>query len=442
MRFQQNEIYLKTMRNASTSGVDTISNLPCNVLDVILGCLPWKDAVKTSILSKDWKYKWVTRQELDFNDEFYKSFKQDEEAKRIIYQVLLVHKGPILKFRLRNFTSCPDIDHWMHFLSKKNVQEFTLIVRIGNKYHSPHHLFKFQQLRYLELQDCLFQPPLGFKGFEKLIKLDLMHVTFDSSILTNLISKSPLLEWLRLRSITNFDILEIDAANLKFLEFIGKTKSISFKNAPMLEKVTVGFLGRRLLTDISPVCSNFPKFFHYMPSLLELDICGTTLEYLIKGGLPENPPTALNNIRTLTISSMSLRYTEVVSSAVYLITSCPKLQDLTIEFYPVGDIVEPAVQLLRPQSSSYGAMKLLQKVQVNMFTGLEMEMEFMKFILASAPVLEEVSIWNFTRFLFRLCKQMIDEMKEFRRASANVEFKFEEIDMEGGYEHEEVMEVA
>ncbi|WMV11309.1 hypothetical protein MTR67_004694 [Solanum verrucosum] len=286
------------MRNASTSGVDTISNLSCSVLDAILRCLPWKDAVKTSILSKDW----------------------------------------------------------------------------------------------------------------------------------------------RLRTITNFDILEIDAANLKFFEFIGKTKSISFKNAPMLEKVTVGFLGRRLLTDTSPLCSNFPKFFHYIPSLLELDICGTTLEYLIKGGLPVSPPTALNNIKSITISSMSLINSDVVSSAVYLITSCPKLQDLTIDFYPVGDIVEPAVQLLRAQSSSYGVVKL-QRVRVNMFTGLEMEMKFMKFILASSPVLEEVSIWNFTRYLFRSCKQMMDEMKEFGRASPNAEFTFEEIDMESGYEHEEVMEV-
>jgi len=107
----------------------------------------------------------------------------------------------------------------------------------------------------------------------------------------------------------------------------------------------------------------------------------------------------------------------------------------------VGDIVEPAVQLLRAQSSPYGVVKL-QRVRVNMFTGLEMEMEFMKFILASAPVLGEIFIWNCTRFLFRSCKEMIDEMKEFRRASANVEFTFEEIDMEGGsYEHEEVMEV-
>uniref|UniRef100_A0A3Q7ILU3 FBD domain-containing protein n=1 Tax=Solanum lycopersicum TaxID=4081 RepID=A0A3Q7ILU3_SOLLC len=104
----------------------------------------------------------------------------------------------------------------------------------------------------------------------------------------------------------------------------------------MLEKVTVAILGRRLLNDTSPVCSNFPKFFHYMPSLLELDICGAILEYLIKGGLPESPPTALYNIKSLNILSMSLRNAEVVSSAVYLITSCPKLQDLTLEFYQVS----------------------------------------------------------------------------------------------------------
>ncbi|KAG5592226.1 hypothetical protein H5410_042740 [Solanum commersonii] len=241
---------LETMRNSRTSGVDTISNLPCNVLDVILGRLPFEDAVKTN---------------------------------------------------------------------------------------------------------CLFHPPLGLKGFEKLINLDLVHVTFDPSIFTNLIFKSPLLKRLRLCFCTNFDILKIDAANLKFFEFVGNTKSISFKNAPMLEKVIVAFLGQQLLTNTSP--------------------------YLIKGGLPESPPTALNNIKYLNISSMSLRSVEVVSSAVYLIRSCPKLQDLTIEFDPVAveDIVEPVVEFLRCQSFSLGAEKL-QRVHVNLFMGLEMEMEFMKFI--------------------------------------------------------------
>lgn len=257
-----------------------------------------------------------------------------------------------------------------------------------------------------------------------------------------------LLERLRLSNCTNFDTLEIDAPSLKFFEFIGRSKSVSFKNALMLEKVSVCFNSVGLLTVTSPVCSNFTKFFHYMPSLLELELGGPTLEYLIKGGLPESPPTALNNIKSLNISAMSLRDVDVISSALYLITNFPKLQDLTIEFYPMGDSVEPIVQLLRAQSSSYSDVKL-QRVHANMFTGLEMEMEFMKFILASAPVLDEINLWNFKRYLFRSGKQMIDEMKEFHRATPSVEFRFDEIKLEDDVllfepqeeEEEEVMEL-
>lgn len=71
---------------------DTISNLPCNVLDEILGSLSLKDAVKTSILSKDWRYKWLTRAELYFSDEFFMTFDDNQEAKTIIHQVLQLHR--------------------------------------------------------------------------------------------------------------------------------------------------------------------------------------------------------------------------------------------------------------------------------------------------------------------------------------------------------------
>ncbi|PHT93265.1 hypothetical protein T459_01147 [Capsicum annuum] len=153
---------------------------------------------------------------------------------------------------------------------------------------------------------------------------------FVPPIYSNLISKSPLLERLRLRGCTNFDTLEIDDVNLKYFELHGKSKSISFKNTPMLKKVTLYSVGP-LLTDPSPVCSNLTKFFYYMPSLLELSQGGSTLEYLTKRGVPESPPTALSNIKSLSLSSMSLRNVEVILGAVYLITSCPKLQNLTVE---------------------------------------------------------------------------------------------------------------
>ncbi|KAG5590694.1 hypothetical protein H5410_041208 [Solanum commersonii] len=288
--------------------------------------------------------------------------------------------------------SCLDIDHWFHFLTKKNVQEFTL-----------------HQLQYLELQHCLFHPPQGFKGFEKLINLRLKYVTFVPSIITNLISKSPLLERLRLCWCTNFDTLEIDAANLKFFKFYGKSKSISFNNTPMLEKVIVCFTG--FLMDTSLFCSNLTNFFHYTPSLLELHLWDSTLEYLIMGGVGDS----LNNIKSLKFFTMSLRNVKEVTCVVYLITSCPKLQHLTIEFDSSGINVEGAVQFLQPQSFLYGALKL-QRVQVNMFMGLEMEMEFIKFILASTPVLEEIFFWNFVYLGVRSGKQMIDEIEEFRRA--------------------------
>nr|XP_009770920.1 PREDICTED: F-box/FBD/LRR-repeat protein At1g13570-like isoform X2 [Nicotiana sylvestris]XP_009770921.1 PREDICTED: F-box/FBD/LRR-repeat protein At1g13570-like isoform X2 [Nicotiana sylvestris] len=214
------------MNSAGSSGVDTISNLQCNVLEEILGCLPLKDAVKTSVLSKGWRYKWVTRQKLDFSDEFFRSFAHDQDAKTIIYQVLLLHKGQILKFKLGgpNLRNWPDIDHWILFLSKKNIQEFTLHIRSGNIYVLPSHLFTFRQLRHLEIHKCLFSPPPGFKGFEKLINLDFYGLTFVPSVFWNLISKCPLLERLRLLWCVDFDTLEIDAPSLKFFEFRGNSK--------------------------------------------------------------------------------------------------------------------------------------------------------------------------------------------------------------------------
>jgi len=269
------------MRSDRRFVADIISNLPCNVLDEILGCLPWKDAVKTSILSKVWRYKWVARAKLDFNGEFFACFEDHQVAKSSIYQVLLLHKGPILKFTLhgRNVKGCPDINHCILFLSKKNVEEFSLHICTFIKYHLPSQFFTFQQLRHLELDTCLFYPPPDFKGFEKLINLDFQSVIFDLAIFKNLISKCPLLERLRLYWCTHFDILEIDAANLKWFEFYGTSKFICFKNAPMLRNINM-YLDPQVLTDPSPVCSNVTKFFHYMPSLQELKLSGSTLEVM------------------------------------------------------------------------------------------------------------------------------------------------------------------
>ncbi|KAK6782206.1 hypothetical protein RDI58_020002 [Solanum bulbocastanum] len=73
------------------------------------------------------------------------------------------------------------------------------------------------------------------------------------------------------------------------------------------------------------------------------------------GGIPENPLAALNNVKSLCISDMYFRNVEEVSSAIYLITSCPKLQELTIECEAIGIVVEPIIQFLRAVMRCYEA---------------------------------------------------------------------------------------
>ena len=81
---------------------DWISDLPCNAIDDILAHLKIKDLVRTSILSKRWRYMWTYVPQLWFDEYFFEEYKDldDLVAYRIITDVLMQHKGKIDKFGL------------------------------------------------------------------------------------------------------------------------------------------------------------------------------------------------------------------------------------------------------------------------------------------------------------------------------------------------------
>ncbi|KAJ0903598.1 putative FBD domain, leucine-rich repeat domain superfamily, F-box-like domain superfamily [Helianthus annuus] len=125
--------------------MDRISKLPVGVIETILCLLPIQEAARTSILSKEWRYHWIKIPKLVFiEDQFQewtrgpkpsaielrlnKPSKRKDMAKRCkffyaIYQVLLMHEGPIHEFTLSMEvdTSCVEIDHIILHLSKKNT---------------------------------------------------------------------------------------------------------------------------------------------------------------------------------------------------------------------------------------------------------------------------------------------------------------------------------
>ncbi|KAJ0823182.1 putative F-box domain, leucine-rich repeat domain superfamily, F-box-like domain superfamily [Helianthus annuus] len=50
---------------------DVISSMPEDVVTHILDRLPVQDAVKTSILSRNWRFKWTMLSQLVFDDNFF-----------------------------------------------------------------------------------------------------------------------------------------------------------------------------------------------------------------------------------------------------------------------------------------------------------------------------------------------------------------------------------
>ncbi|GMP58374.1 hypothetical protein CsSME_00022064 [Camellia sinensis var. sinensis] len=182
---------------------DIITYLPNNVKETILMSLPLQDVVRTSILSRKWRYMWARLPQLVFDDKFCRESIRNEKNKLVItiYQVLLLHRGPILRFTLSlsGLEGCSEIDQLVLFVSNNDIQEFNLHIRKGEPYKLPSSLFSCLQLKDLTLHSCMFKPsPEKFKGFRSLLRLELCKVAITANIFSSLISSCPLLEELTL----------------------------------------------------------------------------------------------------------------------------------------------------------------------------------------------------------------------------------------------------
>ncbi|MFS7980447.1 putative F-box-like domain superfamily protein [Helianthus anomalus] len=126
--------------------LDIITTLLQIIIETILCFLPIEEATRTSILSREWRYKWTTIPMLVFLED---SVKEPNEERRLssqkqmsdlecvrrykdmrcklfyaIYQVLLLHQGPIQEFTLMTMNApdtCFEIDQIILHLSRNHT---------------------------------------------------------------------------------------------------------------------------------------------------------------------------------------------------------------------------------------------------------------------------------------------------------------------------------
>lgn len=260
---------------------DRISNLPGHIIDKILSHLSLRDAVRTSVLSSKWRYKWVTLPYLVFDNQSVLVSTQDQTFVKnklvsIVDHVLLLHTGPVHKFKLshRDLQGVSDIDRWILFLSRGSVKEFILEIWKGHRYKLPSSIYSCQKLIHLELFNCLLKPPSNFNGFKSLKSLDLQHITMDQLAFEQMISSCPLLERLTLMNFDGFTVLNIHAPNLLFFDVGGVFEDVSFQDTFHLAVVSIGLyvntgIERNLAFGST---GNMIKFFACLPHIQRLEV--------------------------------------------------------------------------------------------------------------------------------------------------------------------------
>ncbi|KAF7124799.1 hypothetical protein RHSIM_Rhsim12G0069300 [Rhododendron simsii] len=413
------------MKVNKRSTSDIISNLPSNVTENILKGLPLRDAVRTSVLSSKWRYKWVSLPQLVFDGQFFLKGWDNVKLKAVVYQVLQIHQGPLIKFEFwyPPFESCLDMNNWIFVLLTKNIQDFTFYLLGGPRHEIPCHFYSFMQLRDLNLDNCVFKPPPTFKGFSRLVNLNFVNVTISSEICGLFISNCLQLERLRLHDCDNFDSLEINAPNLKYFELFGIFESVYLENTPLLAEISVT-LGSWIKQPLVETGIEWVKFFHSLPAIEDMHLDSSILESFDAGNVPERLPCTLNQLKVLVLSDVCYSNLDHVSWALCLLRSSPNLHKLrsSILFNDITPIEDNVIEFLQAQDFSKFSLNRLREVEIRHFSGAKPEIHFVKILLAHSKVLEKMVILHEHGMCAEKGFAMLKELIRLPKASLKAEF--------------------
>ncbi|XP_004490302.1 F-box/FBD/LRR-repeat protein At1g13570-like [Cicer arietinum] len=410
---------------------DLISDLPQSIIETILIQLPIRDAVKTSLLSSKWRYKWSSITQLVFDEKCVPNVHDRDIVQKsvveFITRLLFLHHGPIHKFQITNTSlqSCSAINQWILFLSRNDIKDLNLELGDGEFFRMPSCLFSCKKLTRLELSRCELDPPVGFNGFSCLTYLNLHQVLISPEAIESLISSCPLLESL---SLSYFDCLALTvcAPNLKYLCLEGEFKEICLVDTPLLVEVSVAMYMTDVAEHIEQSSNgNFVKLLGGVPKLERLVGLIDFTKYLSIGNDLGHLSIMYNNLEVIEMYQVSFDDMKEILVVLRLITNSPNLKELHISGSSNATNVSywQNLDLWEKGFLSDSILSQLKLVKLTEMSGLPHEINFIKFLLGSSPVLETMSI---VPCMYDLEGQlrMVVELMKFRRASTKAEVYF------------------
>ncbi|CAI0458448.1 unnamed protein product [Linum tenue] len=426
---------------------DSIIKLPRDVMQLILTFLPVKDAAKTATLSRQWRHNWRSNTRFVFDSDFGEISEEGDYGSKAnalmlaIYRALLVHDGPVTKFMLKipGLRPCPDINHIVHFLAKKGVQEVALIFidneDDGSWREMPSALFSARELSSLILKDCDFsRAPSWFLGFTKLTHLWLESVDADSGFYDDFLPKCPLLKHLTLfirdtNAMESRGKAELVAPSLEV--FKSNVWNICFRHTPLLSEVVIETQPEDYArSDFGAYNPDVAAVFASLPAIQKLFVSLEWMKFLASGNFPVMLPTRLCQLKSLE-NQIVLYHSSEARLLLCLIRSSPNLQRLYIllcdapSSLPPTELIDSLQLLLEaecvPPASCF---QCLEEFAIHGFTGTLIELDLVRLALTSAPQLRTLFIYPEVNSDLRKDVKVLMEVTRYKRASTEAEVRY------------------
>lgn len=410
--------------SSKSKNVDRLSNLPEEILSQILSLMPTNFAVRTSVLSKRWRYIWTLVTKLDVND--YHPTYGFSSFSTFVDRVLELCKTPQIKsLRLALFrlpVKKLDVSKWLNEAVRLNVCELDVSVRL---FEPPVSLFTCKTLTKLRLN-------VGFDYSDIdsspviLPALKTLNITFPRKTFLKafrLIRGCPVLEslYLVIRFRCDEEDYRFNIPTLKRLE-ITMNNCISsnnkvFLNLPNLEYLFVGGILRSLyvMEDLSSLVeatvslSTSKESFDGLNAELLKGISGATS--LSWSSLSVDVPLKLLLLKFSNLNRLELKGSFQSSWLLVFqeLESSSKLQHSCFQEPEESCWIEP--QLIPPwMLTNLRTMKIIR------CKGRDCDIRFIKYMLRNSEVLKTLTITCESLHMkdeMRLCARLLT----FPRAS-------------------------
>ncbi|KAK9269659.1 hypothetical protein L1049_001437 [Liquidambar formosana] len=415
--------------------------LPTHIIIIIISFLPFKEAARTSVLSKQWRNVWRATKSLEFNETSFvnqdESVENQEVQRRsfldFVRQWIMAYNEPIVEnFRLSfsRATNFPaDVEKWIAFAIDHRVKSLSLDFSdptwdeegVENNrvalFELPFYVYGHRILESLKLFSCKFQVS-EFKNFSTLTSLSLGWVELTTPSLKAFLVGCPLLETLSLKNCWNLEFLDISAPNLRLTSLVINKCFLDINSiiitAPKLRSLVYSGALCRFNFD-GPHCmreaaldfgfeTEFIEWGDLLYDILReiccvdvLTVCSYVLQVLPTG---EEPLSLSPRMDVKHLILKTTMHENEFFGISFLLKSCPYLETLTIEILP-GRIFEDYVPPYDFEAHTFWTQnvlvfKCLQKtlkvVEIKGFKGTMNELRLLKYFITCGRAMKRLNL--------------------------------------------------